>query len=108
LGEDFDIHNWLVSSKAAGHDLETMVETHRVVLIPAYDADSNPIHPQNYCKMLRGALVQVDFHRTHRSIMRRQEETSAAYSYTANVVYIRVLSEPTITSVTTTKRKIKA
>jgi hypothetical protein len=58
--------------------------------------------------MLRGALVQVDFHLTHRLIVRRQDGTSAAYSYTANVVYIRVLSEPTITSVTTTKRKIEA
>jgi hypothetical protein len=35
--EDFDIHNWPVSSEAARHELEMMVETHRVVLIPAYD-----------------------------------------------------------------------
>ncbi|KAJ8587337.1 hypothetical protein M405DRAFT_882740 [Rhizopogon salebrosus TDB-379] len=107
IGEGFNIHNWPVSSKAARHDLETMVETHRVVPILAYDADGNLIHPQNYRKMLRGALVQVDFHLTHWSIVRRQDGTSAAYSYTADVAYIRVLSEPT-TSVTTTKRKIAA
>jgi hypothetical protein len=84
-----------------------MVETHRVVPIPAYDADSNLIHPQKYRKMLRGALVQVDFHLTHWSIARKQDGTSAAYSYTADVVSIRVLNEPTTTSVTT-KRKIAA
>ncbi|KAJ8589092.1 hypothetical protein M405DRAFT_818618 [Rhizopogon salebrosus TDB-379] len=106
LGEDFDIHNWPVSSEAARHDLETMVETHRVVPIPAYDVDGNLIHPQNYRKMLRGAIVQVDFHLTHWSIARKQDGTSAADSYTADVVSIRVLNEPT-TSVTT-KRKIAA
>ncbi|KAJ8597990.1 hypothetical protein M405DRAFT_802850 [Rhizopogon salebrosus TDB-379] len=40
------VHNWPVSSKAAKHDLEMMVETHRVVPIPAYDANGNLIHPQ--------------------------------------------------------------
>ncbi|KAJ8596073.1 hypothetical protein M405DRAFT_806162 [Rhizopogon salebrosus TDB-379] len=84
-------NNWPVSSEAARHDLETMVETHRVVPIPAYDADGNFIHPQNYRKMLRGAIVQVDFHLTHWSIARKQDGTSAVDSYTADVVSIRVL-----------------
>jgi hypothetical protein len=84
LGEDFDIHNWPVSSEAARHDLKTMVETHRIVPIPAYDADGNLIHPQNYRKMLRGAIV--GFHLTHWSIARKQDETSAADSYMADVV----------------------
>jgi hypothetical protein len=106
LVEDFDIHNWPVSSEAARHDLETMVETHRVVPIPAYDADGNLIHLRNYRKMLRGAIVQVDFHLTHLPIARKQDGTSVADSYTADVVSIRVLKQPT-TSVTT-KRKIAA
>ncbi|KAJ8588341.1 hypothetical protein M405DRAFT_819864 [Rhizopogon salebrosus TDB-379] len=55
------MHNWPVSSEAARHDLETIVETHRVVPTPAYDVNSNLIHLQNYRKMLRGALAQVDF-----------------------------------------------
>ncbi|KAJ8580386.1 hypothetical protein M405DRAFT_834417 [Rhizopogon salebrosus TDB-379] len=92
---DFDIHNWPVSSEAARHDLETMVETHRVVPIPAYDADGNLIHPRNYRKMLRGAIVQVDFHLTHLPIARKQDGTSVADSYTADVVSIRVLKQPT-------------
>jgi hypothetical protein len=52
------MHNWPVSSEAARHDLETIVETHRIVPTPAYDVNSNLIHPQNYRKTLR---VQVDF-----------------------------------------------
>jgi hypothetical protein len=106
LGEDFNVHNWPVSSEAARHDLETMVETHRVVPIPAYDADGNLIHPQNYRKMLRGAIVQVYFHLTHWSIARKQDGTSAVDSYTADVVSIRVLNQ--LTTSVTTKRKIAA
>ncbi|KAJ8582435.1 hypothetical protein M405DRAFT_830683 [Rhizopogon salebrosus TDB-379] len=74
LARDFDIHNWPVSSETARHDLETMGETHRVVPIPAYDMDGNLIHPQNYHKMLR-----------------RNSGISAADSYTADVVSIRLL-----------------
>jgi hypothetical protein len=39
--------------------------------------------------MLKGALVKVDFHLTHWSIVRRQDGTSAAYSYTVGV-FLRV------------------
>jgi hypothetical protein len=60
------------------------IETHRVVPIPAYDANSRLITPAQYARTLKGAVVIIHFSLKHWAI-------DSVDIYVADIANIRVV-----------------
>jgi hypothetical protein len=101
----FPIANWPVAQEAAKQALKMIVDTHRVVPIPAYDMQGHLIAPIQYRSRLEGAVVELHFELSHWSIGGKETEPSSD-TYVADVTQIRVLVPPKPRVVTPTKRKV--
>lgn len=99
------IENWPVTTDAAREELLTMLQTHSVNPVPAYDMHGYLIDPLSYRNRLAGAIVELHFELSHWSMKGRAGEASCD-TYAADIVVIRVLVPPRPTLVTPRKRKV--
>ncbi|THG97978.1 hypothetical protein EW026_g4132 [Hermanssonia centrifuga] len=53
--EAIDIRNWPVTDASRRVEINAMINSHRVISIPAFDIDGDPIHPSMYTQQLKGA-----------------------------------------------------
>jgi hypothetical protein len=93
----FHIANWPVFSPSAKKELESMLGTHTVVPLPAYDAEGNLISPREYRSKLKGALVAMRFDLTHWAFPARAGRP-AADTFVANIRRIDMLEDPVAVS----------
>ena len=61
----YSIANWPVIHSEAVEARDNIIETHRVVPLPIYDATGALIPPSRYKDAVAGALVRVNFSLTH-------------------------------------------
>ena len=90
---------------AAHEEISTMLTTHVVNPIPAYDMHGYLIPPNMYHNHLAGAIVELHFELTHWSMKGRNGEASCD-TYAADIIAIHVLILPKPTLVTPRKRKV--
>lgn len=69
-----------------------MVNTHRVVPVPAYDVYGELLTPTQYWPDLESAVVQIRFTLQHWKITLKNEPSNDAY--VADIVHLRVLVPP--------------
>ncbi|KAM6490060.1 hypothetical protein JOM56_014472 [Amanita muscaria] len=102
----YTIAQWPAFYSEAQEQLKTMVDTHRVNYLRAFDMHGNLIEPQDYRKHLQGALVQIHFTLTHWAIGGRSGDAPTDI-YTADICNMRVLSPPPSYGMAVTPRKRK-
>ncbi|KAG1907217.1 uncharacterized protein F5891DRAFT_1181513 [Suillus fuscotomentosus] len=73
LNPEFDIATWPVADRCKGH-LESLVSTHSICPLPAYDSDHNLILPSQYESKLKGALVEVHMAFCHHRVKSRKHD----------------------------------
>ena len=100
------IHNWPCSTDAAQSALPEMVDTHRVVPVPAYEFDGGLMYPTHYKRMLAKALVELHFALTHYTIAEKGNKSGGNDVYTPELYSIRVLKKPLPAIVSPRKRKV--
>jgi hypothetical protein len=84
-----------------------MVDTHRVVPVPAYEFDGGLMYPTHYKTMLVKALVELHFALTHYTIADKDSKKSGGNDvYTPELYSIRVLKKPLPAIVSPRKRKV--
>lgn len=106
LPAEFTIQEWPAEHDEARKALKEMVATHRVCPLQAFDIKSQIIKPTEYRKRLQGAMVFIGFTMTHYSIARKPEQQREAVdSYTADIVFVRVLVPPNPIGPITPKKK---
>lgn len=103
----WSIHNWPCSTDAAQSALPEMVDTYRVVPVPAYEFDGGLMYPTHYKTMLVKALVELHFALTHYTIADKDSKKSGGNDvYTPELYSIRVLKKPLPAIVSPRKRKV--
>ncbi|KAF8076842.1 hypothetical protein FPV67DRAFT_1445399 [Lyophyllum atratum] len=108
IPKEHKIENWPAVYDAAKEALASMVDTHNVIPLPAYDMHGALLWPIHYRAYLEGALVQVHFNLTHWSIGAK-DSNPAVDTYVADISNIRVLTPPVAKGpVTPRKRKVSA
>ncbi|KAF7790021.1 hypothetical protein EIP86_000969 [Pleurotus ostreatoroseus] len=92
---EFTIAEWPVNPKhtAAVQDIATMLDTHVVNYLPAFDIHGHLISPSDYEKQLRGAVVALRFTLTHWAI-RGRSQVPPSDSFVADIEDISVVEEP--------------
>ncbi|KAG1897283.1 uncharacterized protein F5891DRAFT_1192231 [Suillus fuscotomentosus] len=71
LNPEFNIATWPVADRCKGH-LESLVSTHSICPLPAYDSDHNLILLSQYESKLKGALVEVHMAFCHHRVKSRK------------------------------------
>ncbi|KAF7792931.1 hypothetical protein EIP86_004034 [Pleurotus ostreatoroseus] len=106
---EFTIAEWPVNPKhtEAVQELATMVETHVVNYLPAYNTQGHLINPSDYERQLRGAVVALRFTLAHWSI-RGRAQVPPSDSFVADIDEISVVEEPSDLVVAGAKRKRRA
>lgn len=103
---EYTIASWPAWYPQAQEELKTMINTHRVNYLNAYDMHGRLIEPNNYRKFLKGALVQVHFTLTHWSINGKPPR-SPCDIFAADIHSMRVLVPPVSYGSPVTPRKRK-
>jgi hypothetical protein len=83
-----------------------MVDTHRVVPVPAYEFDGGLMYPTHYKRMLAKALVELHFALTHYTIADKGNKLGGNDVYTLELYSVRVLKKPLPAIVSPRKRKV--
>ena len=100
IPEEFRLENWPCLHEAGRDAIQEMIETHRVLPIPAYDANSRLIVPAQYPRALKDAVVIVHFSLKHWAI-------DSVDTYVADIVNVRVVIPPNLSELNSPrKRKI--
>ncbi|KAI6006908.1 hypothetical protein EDD15DRAFT_2394204 [Pisolithus albus] len=90
---DFLPQNWYLSREETREELYLLETTHKLRPLPAYDVDGHLIPPAAYQRSLENAVVELHSNLCHWPIA--SKAGAAAYdSYTADIVFIRVLVPP--------------
>ena len=89
LPPEYLIENWPCEHDAAKRARDQMIDEFRVVPIPAYNIQSNLVHPTQYRRTLKDAVVAIRFILKHWAINSESCDTN-----TADIVNIRVLVPP--------------
>jgi len=93
IDESFPITEWPTIHAEAENAKEALINTHRVVPLPAYNRHGMLIPPDAYQSALAGATVRVAFTLTHWYFQKKGESMSSN-TFTADVCSLRVLLEP--------------
>lgn len=84
-----------------------MVDTYRVVPVPAYEFDGALMYPTHYKPMLVKALVELHFMLAHYTIADKANKGAGGNDvYTPELYSIRVLRKPAPSIVSPRKRKV--
>ncbi|KAI5989036.1 hypothetical protein EDD15DRAFT_2286047 [Pisolithus albus] len=90
---DFLPQNWYLTHEETREELYLLERTHKLRLLPAYDVNGHLIPPAAYQRSLENAVVELHFNLCHWPIA--SKAGAAAFdSYTADIVFIRVLVPP--------------
>ena len=106
----YPLSEWPVIHPEAAEARDNLVNTHRVVPLPAYDMNGHLISPDRYKSALAGALARVTFTLTHWFIPAKDATSAspaspATNTFVADVTSIRILIDPP-TPKTPQRRKI--
>ena len=109
---EYTIAQWPTYYDEAEVALKSLVDTHRVNYLEAYDMHGKLLWPSQYRKYLQGALVQIHFTLTHWSIGGKPAKDGrpgrvATDTYVADIFSMRVLVPPADYGQPVTPRKRK-
>jgi hypothetical protein len=106
LPDELTIKCWPAHFDEAKKALLEMRDTHTANYINAYDVRGRMINPENYRKMLQGAIVQMRFTMTHFSIgAKKNKEEEACDTYIGDIDSIRVVIPPKPVAPSTPKHR---
>lgn len=99
--DPYSFERWPLTRERNRAELLNLKNSHRILLIPAYDLAGDLLKPSTYCRYLQGALVQIHFSLTHWGIAGIKRDV-----YGGEIETIRLLEPPLGSSSPDRKRKI--
>ena len=97
IPEEFRLENWPCLHDAGRDAIQEMIESHRVIPIPAYDVTSKLIIPAQYPRTLKDAVVIVHFSLKHWAI-------DSVDTYVADIVNMRVVIPPIVSEINSPRK----
>ncbi|KAI5997569.1 hypothetical protein EDD15DRAFT_2194608 [Pisolithus albus] len=97
----YSFENWPLTRERNRAELLRLKHSHILQPVPAYDLNDDLLHPNTYCRCLRGAIMEICFTLTHWSIASTKRDV-----YGAIMKGIRILVPPVVSPTTSKKRKL--